>query len=546
MFTTPWIFYSWFHISDLDDGRVSITTDCESRKIFRQRGQYYIRIFFFYSALLWFVLSVQFGVVYKNTLFAQDIHLQIIDLDQTPTSRQLVNIAQRQNAIIQSQLSVAIANSIGQPQWEEYNQHSNGADDTQNGAHTLSSLDECKEYIRKHGWAAIVLTRGLEERLQKALTDTDLAESPQYNPSDAMVALISTGRNIAIANPTVQPALVAMAQHMSNEYSRQQIQLLRRQQPQVDLNNVASQALITPVGYTQVEVSPYSFGIAPIAPMFAIFISLSCTIAPHILFKASSVELFEVVNHYHLVLAFLFVMFAGSSILSLFSTLAFLAFRGPTYNSLVLGLPFNARRFFAVFASYDLTILAATQWLFFWTTLLPPDLLPVAHIGMMVPDTASCTISIELVPHGLRWLAAMPSHNGSMLFQYIVSGAYPQVGLNVGVLVASNVFMGILNVLAILVRQHWLFLGTVDRVGWFKSSTFYCVPPKYTTARVHLSDEDGFDQESPLESRHSSLPSDQTTTAEPRPSSVAPGRQTIVIEDEKAPDEDIRYTLYGT
>ncbi|KAJ2367623.1 hypothetical protein H4S01_002059 [Coemansia sp. RSA 2610] len=53
-----------------------------------------------------------------------------------------------------------------------------------------------------------------------------------------------------------------------------------------------------------VDVAPYTFGISQIAPAYAIFVSLTCTLASQVLVKLSSEELYEFANHHHLTVLF--------------------------------------------------------------------------------------------------------------------------------------------------------------------------------------------------------------------------------------------------
>ncbi|KAJ1723943.1 hypothetical protein LPJ53_001752 [Coemansia erecta] len=498
--------YFWVHQPDLDHGRIGLF-DSTFRHTFKQRTLYHLRLLVIYSALLWVVLAIFYGCVYNMTAHAHRIHLKIIDLDQSSVSRRLTAIMLEQDRRMQPDYERPWV-----PQWSTLRHH------------RLHTLSEAKEHVRHHEWAAIVINRGLETNLRQAL----LGASAEYSPSSAMTALVSTGRNPIPISRYIQPALDAMAQYAAHEYARLQVADLHANSdtllPQGNLSQANVQALLTPIWYTDFEVSPCSFGIAPIAPLFAVFVSLACTLATQVLVKLSSVELYDIVNHHHLAIALHLLMLLWSTILGLFGALAFLAFRGPQYNALRLGLPINAARFFAIMFTFDAAILASSQWIFFWVTVLPPDLVPLALITLMVPSSASSTVSLDLVPGGLRWIAAIPAHNSAMLFRTITSGAYPRVAINVGVLAAEIAFMFIVNMVIIMVRQDWLLAGHVDAAGWYRKSIFFKPPPRYVVGSEHEEEEEEEEESDAL-----SL----TTT------------HTINILDDSETPEGIQYTLYG-
>ncbi|KAJ2396665.1 hypothetical protein GGI05_001018 [Coemansia sp. RSA 2603] len=448
-------------------------------------------------------MAIYFGCMYNMTAHAHDIRLKIIDLDRSSVSRRLTAIMLAQDRRTQPDYQRPWV-----PQWSVLHNHN------------IRALDEAEDHVRRHEWAAIVISKGLESDLRRAL----LNGSVEYSPSSAMTALVSTGRNPIPVSRYIQPALDAMAQYAANEYARIQIVKLQTNTDPLlsttSINQANRQALLTPIWYTDVDVSPFSFGIAPIAPLFAVFVSLGCTLATQVLLKLSSVELYDIINHHHLAIALHLLMLLWSTILGLFSTLAFLAFRGPQYNAMRLGLPINAARFFAIMFTFDAAILASSQWIFFWITVLPPDLIPLALITLMTPSSASSTVSLDLIPGGLRWIAAIPAHNSAMLFRTITSGAYSQVGTNVGILVGEIVFMFIVNMVIIMVRQDWLLSGYVDAAGWYRKSIFYKAPPRYVVCS---------ENEVELETDSLSL----ATT------------HTINILDDSETPEGIQYTLYG-
>ncbi|KAJ1844384.1 hypothetical protein LPJ73_005189, partial [Coemansia sp. RSA 2703] len=193
--------YCWSHQPDLDHGRIGLL-DKSFRHTLKQRALYYLRIFLIYSALLWVAMAIYFGCMYNMTAHAHEIRLKIIDLDRSSVSRRLTAIMLAQDRRTQPDYQRPWV-----PQWSVLHNHN------------IRTLDEAEDHVRRHEWAAIVISKGLESDLRRAL----LNGSVEYSPSSAMTALVSTGRNPIPVSRYIQPALDAMAQYAANEYARIQI-----------------------------------------------------------------------------------------------------------------------------------------------------------------------------------------------------------------------------------------------------------------------------------------------------------------------------------
>ncbi|KAI8321097.1 hypothetical protein GQ54DRAFT_298231 [Martensiomyces pterosporus] len=439
--------YSWSSIPDIDDGRINITARVLRRTLY-ERLLYDTRILFIYSLVLWAALGTFYGVMFNRSSHAYRMHLQIVDFDHGPMGQQITRL------ILSSS-----PHTKTQPTWVTY------AD-----ARTMS---EARVYVRNHGWGAIVINAGLSDSMQRALNGT---LDGDYNPSSALTILQSSGRNAQGSISYVQPALVAAAQMVAANASLSLVAAYKSQPPSVRSPTANPDILLHPVWYTTVDVAPYNFDIAPIAPAFGMFIPLTCTIAAQILLKISLPELYTKVCYRQLAYFFLFIMFLWSLILALNASLAFWAFKGPSYNSSHLALFFTAGRFFAILGAFQAALLACSQWLFFWITILPPDLMPIILVMLMVSSTCSSIVPIEMTPHFFRWFNALPIFNSTMLFRYITSGAYPRLARNIGILLSEIAAMAIADVAAVWVRQHWVFCGTADTAGWFSTSIFYRDP----------------------------------------------------------------------
>ncbi|KAJ1768428.1 hypothetical protein IW138_002952 [Coemansia sp. RSA 986] len=407
---------------------------------------------------------------------AARIELDVIDLDHGYVGSQITYFLQQRNT-----LKLEVVNQ-NRPQY---------------------SLATAKEYVRKSGrWGAFVINPGASNRLQRAILARN---DTSYNSSEAMTVLLSSGRNSVVSSKYVQPELETLAQYATTQFAIAHVSSTR------NVTEWSLSTLISPVGYTTVDVAPYGFGIARYAPMYAVFVSVACTLAAQILVKLSCGEMYSRVNHHHLAVYFHMLMVAWSTLLSLFCALAVLAFRERGYNAQRLGLPMTAGRVLAIFGTFDAALLVTSQWLFFWITLLPPDFVPFIFVLTLTTTSVSSTVALELVPASLRWIVAVPGYNSATLFRYIVSGAYPQLGMHIGILLGEAGAMFLLNSAAIMVRQYWLISGFADDAGWFKASIFYKCP------------------------------------AIAKQESVSDMEQEYSIEDDtNEPVDQIRYTLFGS
>ncbi|KAJ2184039.1 hypothetical protein EV181_004586 [Coemansia sp. RSA 532] len=94
-------------------------------------------------------------------------------------------------------------------------------------------------------------------------------------------------------------------------------------------------------------------------------------------------------------------------------------------------------------------------------------------ICTVIPNVLSTVSTFELAPKFYRIMYAMPFYNGSSLILYILTGAHPTIGRNVGVLVAEIVAMTALLTLSIWIRQICVLRGISDAHGWFHGSRYY-------------------------------------------------------------------------
>ncbi|KAJ2749324.1 hypothetical protein GGI19_005720, partial [Coemansia pectinata] len=186
----------------------------------------------------------------------------------------------------------------------------------------MSSLYEASEFVRKHGWGAIVIAPRLSDQIAST-------NNVYYDPRSALTVLVSSGRNFLVSGKFVQPTLDATARQVVQVFTAQHIMAIRSGQQPLGSALMA----VTPIGYTTKDVAPFSLGIAPVAPIFTLFATIACTLAAQVLVKTSAQELHRRVHHIHLTFIFHGLMLLWSTILALYSTLAFLAFRGPKHDA---------------------------------------------------------------------------------------------------------------------------------------------------------------------------------------------------------------------
>ncbi|KAJ2354847.1 hypothetical protein GGF43_003031 [Coemansia sp. RSA 2618] len=112
-------------------------------------------------------------------------------------------------------------------------------------------------------------------------------------------------------------------------------------------------------------------------------------------------------------------------------------------------------------------------WLFNWYLVLTPEFFgPITFISI-VSNTGSMMAPFGLAPHFFRYNRIQPFYNGAMLFRYILSGAYPKVGINVSILLGESALMLAIMYITTWFRQTTLLLGITDVPGWHRSSIFF-------------------------------------------------------------------------
>ncbi|KAJ2909443.1 hypothetical protein GGI21_001877 [Coemansia aciculifera] len=396
--------------------------------------------------MLWVALSLFFGSMFERSSLVNNINIHIIDLDGGFVGANVTRMV----------LDIHATPSM--PVWLPKGD--------------IHSLDQAKSWVRLHGWGALVVNPGASDRLSHAL-----AVGGEYDASDAITLIESSGRMVVASMLFVQPALLAAAGNVCQRFAAQQLAVYKSTQSNV-LTGLS--ALISPLSYTTVDVAPEAFILAPVVTAFGFMVCLLTAVGVLVMWKLTSFAFFVKVRFRDLVLMWLALILGLALIVSLYLSLAFLAFRGPNYND--LALTYTPATFFKIWFTGTAVVLALSLWLFTWFLNLPPIFVSLPSVCTVVPNVISCISTFELAPKFYRFMYATPFFNGSRIFHYIVSGAYPTLGRNIGLLVGEIVVMSFALAASIWIRQVLVLRGISDPQGWFRSSIYFQSPVPYYKA----------------------------------------------------------------
>ncbi|KAJ2415171.1 hypothetical protein GGI10_001870 [Coemansia sp. RSA 2530] len=432
----------WRYRASEDNGRIRLG-DPGLRPELRRRARSYTCVLVVSILTIWGALSIFYGAVFLRSRLANNINIHVIDLDHGFIGANVTRMV------------LDIHATPSTPVWLAKTD--------------IQSLDQAKAWVRDHGWGALVINSGASDRYHKALSS-----GGGYNASGAMTLVESSGRMVIAGMLFVQPAMVAAAGQVSQRFAAQQVANYKSAQPQEQTN---LSVLLRPISYTTVDVAPEAFLLAPIMTAFGFLACLLSAVGVMIMWKLTSFSFFIQVRFRDLTLMWLALILGMALILSLYLSLAFLAFRGPEYNS--AALTYTPATFFKIWFTGFAVVLALSLWLFTWFLNLPPIFVTLPSVFTVVPNIISCISTFELAPTLYRFMYATPFFNGTRIVQYIVSGAYPTLGRNIGVLVGEIVVMGIALVGSVWLRQVLALRGISDPQGWFRSSMYFQSPIPY-------------------------------------------------------------------
>ncbi|KAJ2514192.1 hypothetical protein GGI11_004161 [Coemansia sp. RSA 2049] len=392
-------------------------------------------------------------MVYKRSRYAHNLTLQIVDFDH---------------------------GSVGQSATQQLIERNQGLD-TQpvwiRADGEFSTSEQVREWVRLHGWAALIINSGTSQKLQQAAAGGSNGNA-LYNPKDAITVYVSSGRLPVAYSLIISTEIQSAVQMVMKDFAVRFIQ-------SIDLDNAAAllslQQLATiatqPVSYRIVDVAPFTFGISPTLIINGFLVCLLCTVDALIEWKYRTFCFYLRAKHNHLWLATLVLLLAWTTYMGMLAALALSAFEGPGYPA--NALHFTVGRFFAVWGTTTMTVLATALWLLNWLLILPPDVLGLPSLFTIQPNIACILIVPELAPGFFRWIYALPFYNGAMLLRYILSGAYPHIGTNVGIILGEICVMAVLLYITIGLRQLAVLRGVSDEAGWYRGNIFFDTPVPY-------------------------------------------------------------------
>ncbi|KAJ2159025.1 hypothetical protein GGF46_003317 [Coemansia sp. RSA 552] len=446
--------FSWRHISGKDDHRISIL-DPSLRTEVKNRTRDYVEMLFISLVMIWSGLSLFFGGVYHRSALANNINIYVVDLDGGDVGANITRMV----------LDTEVTPST--PVWLQ--------------KHGLDSVDAVKDWVLQGGWGALVINPGASERLEGALVN-----GADYNAADAMTLIESSGRHVVAELLFVSSALTTAAQTVSRNYAMAQVNGFHDAQAQADTNFAA---LIDPISYTSIDAAPAGFTMAPIMSTFGYLVILLSTIGVLIMWKLTCFPFFAKVRYRDLILMWPVLLLGLALVLSLYQALAFLAFRGPGYNTLTK--PYTGATFFKFWFTGAAVAYSLGLWLFNWFLYLTPHTLALPSICTVLPNVVSTIGTFELAPKFYRIFYALPFYNGSSLVLYIITGAHPTIGRNVGILVADIVGTTLLLWVSIWIRQVLVLRGISDPHGWFRGSRYFHSPIPYYKSEEAEAEADG-------------------------------------------------------
>ncbi|KAI8324013.1 hypothetical protein GQ54DRAFT_285587 [Martensiomyces pterosporus] len=439
--------HSWKHIPE-DKGRVGLTHPT-IRKTTLKQAKVYIAVLIISMLMDWTVFPMFYGATYKRSTFVNNIKIQVFDLDGGPVGTNITNMI----------LSTPGAKNL--PRWEL--------------STAASTVKEAERLVQRHKWGAFVINPGLTNSLTSAIVN-----GTSYDPTKALTVLTASGRHPVGEIMYLQPAMRAAAAKLSAGYSMAALQEFKKADPLTrSMIRPNPTALVNPIGFTVKEVAPYNFSLSPVVTTFGFLTCTLCIVAPFLLWKLTTFELFRRIRYRDLVAFWLTVIFVYLLFISLYFSLAFLAYKGPGYSSEQHALPYTAGKFFSIWFTAYAVLLALCMWLFACYLIAAPSFLGFISVMHVIPNVVSTIVPAEMTPRFFSLFHALPFYNGTMLFRYITSGSGPQIGTNLGVILGEVALMLIVLPISIWFRQYTVLSGIADPMGSYRGNAFFESPVPY-------------------------------------------------------------------
>ncbi|KAJ2720847.1 hypothetical protein GGI07_004369, partial [Coemansia sp. Benny D115] len=435
--------------TEQDKERISLFSP-QLRTTLYERLWYYLRLMAISEVMLWTPLCLFFGAVYKQSYFAHHAQIGVVNFSSGHREAMGRDIEQRILAY-NAQPPDPTA-----PAWILWDQSLG------------SSRRHVREWVRLHGWGALVIDNN----------DKDGGGNSDGNVL-SITAYLSTGRHPKVSLSTIVPAIEAMARRVVLEVNIEALAQMKTALQQSQLTMPLQQPpLVTPAVFAgSIDVAPMTFMVAPIVTLFNFLVGLLCVIAALIQWKLTTFGFFLKCRQRDVWLAGLGLVFVWTLYISMNCALAMAAFEGPQYRE--NALPFTVGRFFAIWFTSHAVLLATGLWLSNWFLLLTPELMGLASLITVLPNVVSTLTPVEMTSGFYRFFLAIPFANGAMLYRYILSKAYPQLGHNIGVLLGEVVGMCLVLFATTWLRQLFVLGGVSDISGWYHGSIFFDSPVAY-------------------------------------------------------------------
>ncbi|KAJ2377807.1 hypothetical protein H4S02_007542, partial [Coemansia sp. RSA 2611] len=308
--------------------------DASLRPLLWERLIYYIRILVIFSTMYWIAGSIIYGAVYKRSDMTHHATLEVVDLDGGPVGR----------AVADSILQLNSRPSDKSPRWRLRTD--------------LPTLAATREWVRLHGWGAIVINQGASQRLQDAAAG--------YSPQNAVTVINNTGRHPVTSISYLEPALTQAATAAVHQFALAHLAQLQAPADPLLLPTLA----LRPIAFTSEDVGPFSFALAPIICVFGFLVGTLMMVEALIEWKMTTFLLFRRAKHWHVWAAVAVVITAWALFVAMHSALAVSAFLGPGYTA--LALPYTVGRFFSLWFTTAAVLAAIGVWLFNWYLVLAP------------------------------------------------------------------------------------------------------------------------------------------------------------------------------
>ncbi|KAI7826331.1 hypothetical protein BX661DRAFT_183800 [Kickxella alabastrina] len=275
----------------------------------------------------------------------------------------------------------------------------------------IANIEQARDYTIKDAWGVVVINKGLSASLANALqTGAD------YDASAAITLLVQSGHHPVAQPLLIQPAMSQIIDKVAKQVAVQQVS--KYQQASGNRSNATNtQALLRPIGWTTEKLAPFDSMLAITMVPMGMFAMFTGVIELVLTLKFNIFTVYKTVKHSHIYLIIYLVLLYGA--------LAFLAYKGPTYDTVPLGLPITGGRFFSLWMCYAITLIPTGLWAMNLIVLIPPALIAFPTVLTVTPS----------------WFQAVPFYQGGMLARYIISGAHPSLGQNLGILFGETVLM---------------------------------------------------------------------------------------------------------